>query len=175
MFQNHRITGQKSRGNRIHGNQIGVIPRRNNQHNAQRAAADMAVKSGLFRQHNIGQSGFGTLGHMACALAIAIYFTAPKTHGSTHHARQFRHKLGFLCAEMGEHSVDNRFAVSDIGALPMFLGFLRRRQRLFNLSAVGQLAGCKDLPVNRADNINPVLVKLVLVHGVSAPLRSSTK
>ena len=84
MFEQNRIARHQCRDDGIDGGEIGVVPRRNGEDNADGITADVTHEPlARLRQHR-GESHIGNENHVPCTLLEAFEFASGVTDGAAH-------------------------------------------------------------------------------------------
>ncbi|MOA04921.1 hypothetical protein D3C78_1244940 [compost metagenome] len=94
MLEDHAVAGHQRRDDRVHRRQIGVVPRRDHQHRAQRLALDVAPKTRHRLRLYIGQRLRRDGDHVPGAFGKTAQFASAIAHRATHLPGQFRHDVG---------------------------------------------------------------------------------
>ncbi|MCY1438862.1 hypothetical protein D9M71_550780 [compost metagenome] len=118
VLEQHAVARQQGRQHRVDRGEIRVIPRRDDQRQAQGLAADQPGETGLVRQPDIGQGLFGDVGHVAGALDEAANLSRRVANGPAHHPAELFGQLRLANGEGGYGAAGNGGALGHRGAFP---------------------------------------------------------
>ena len=154
VLEDHRIARHQRRNHRVHRGQIRIVPRRNDQHRAQRLAPDIAPKAVDRCRHHIGQRAFGNRDHVTRAITEAAQLARAIAHRPAHLPRQLRHDLGLHRQHRVDRSAAEGGALADRRALPGQLCGLGRLQSSGDGGVAGRSAFDMDAAVHGRDQLN---------------------
>ena len=147
LLKQHGVAGDQRRHDRVDGRQIGVVPRRDGEHDADRFTGDVAFVPGPRVDRDRGRERRRRdFGHIAHALVDALQLALPVADRPPHLPGQFLRDLGAHVLERVRHAHDERRAFLDGNMAPRLLGCARARERLADL----RLAGGRSVDVNPA-------------------------
>jgi hypothetical protein len=168
-LEDHAVAREERRHHRVHRSEPRIVPGRDNEHDAERLAADETPKAGFGLDLDIGEGALSRFTHMQStfvepALELARALADRAAHLPAELGGQF---VGMLDAPL-RHALADRGALGDGDLLPGFLGLDRLFHHTFDL-----LAGCEPAPrVHRAvDRGNRALD----FHGLEYSGRRSTR
>ncbi|MNL00476.1 hypothetical protein D3C87_1209100 [compost metagenome] len=154
MFEDHAVAGHQRRDDRVDRGQVGVIPRRDYQHRAQRFTFDLPSKAGDGRGFKCGQRVMRNTDHVPRPLFETAQLARAIAHRAAHLPGQFRDDFGFH----GQHRVHGGAAKSRAFAQwpapPLRLGGGGCRQSLFDLCRIGALTFGINPAIDRRDELN---------------------
>ena len=91
-FQDDGVAGNQRGHDRVDGRQVRIIPGRNDEHQPERIALDIALETGFRLGNDRGQRLLGDVGHVRHAFSERIEFAAI-SHGAAHLQRQLARDL----------------------------------------------------------------------------------
>ena len=102
VLQEHRVAGHQRREDRVDGGEVRIVPRRDDQHDAERLALHIAAEARLLLRHERRQRLLGDRRHVARAL-LEPALLAAEAHRPAHLPGELRHDLVVHREQRVEH------------------------------------------------------------------------
>ncbi len=167
MFQDDGIACHDGRDNRVHRDQIGIVPRGDGEHDAKRLAPHPAAETFLRPCVDVGECFLGNRDHVAGAFFEAAQLACAIGDGAAHLPGKLRYDLVSHGKESVDEAQTKRRTLGDGNELPCRLCRFRSRQRAVYFCPSGQRALGIDAPIDRRDDFQN------FTHPRSNPLISS--
>ena len=156
VLEDDAVACHQRRNDRVDGGQVGIVPRRDDQHGAERLALDQAPETSLRARIDRLQR-FGSDGdHVARALLEAAQFTGAVAHRPAHLPCQFRHDF----VAHRQHRIDR--VAAECGAfgqrapLPLRLRLGGCAQGMVDLCRAGAASFNVDQSIDRGNAVGSV-------------------
>ncbi len=109
VLEHHGIAGHDRRNDAVHGDQVGIVPGRDRQDDAERLAADEAREALARSSLDVRQRFRGDVDHVACPLQRAAHLAGRKPDRPAHLPGQFQRDGVAPCLEfLAELAADRR-------------------------------------------------------------------
>jgi hypothetical protein len=154
VLQHHRVPGQQRRHNRIYGAQVGVVPRRDNQHRAERIASDELLKAIGPVHGDIRQLVGGDRDHVPRPLLEATPdLVAAVAHRPAHLVGQLDRDVVGGGLHLDHHPLADGLPIGESDRPPLLTGVLRARQHVVQSIGRDGAALCVHGTVDRRDDL----------------------
>jgi len=149
MLEDHRVPGHERRHNRVHRRQIGIVPGRDDEDDADRIAPDESVKAGFLADIEVLQRLGRDLDHIARPLLEAAHLAGRLRERPAHLPADLLGDLRLSGDEGVDRAAQHRLPLAQGDVAPLSRGLAGAGERRLDLRPGRQLALHIDAAVDR--------------------------